>query len=205
MFEQAESLLIFAFLAALLPFAFALSTAYLKINIVFSLVRNALGAQQVPSGMIIIALSISLTCMVMQPVFESSVTKIEQIDFTALDGRNLPEIKKTFQPALDEWREFLLKHAGEKEVNTLREISKQDNFFTLLTAFVLSELKEAFYMGFIMMMPFLLLDFIIANFLAALGMYMFSPILIALPLKILMIVVFDFWNLIFQSLFYSYA
>lgn len=238
MLDQPVSLFSIALLLSLVPVLFAVATAYLKVNVVMLLLRNAIGAQQVPSGMIVMVLSMSLTLMIMQPVFSSAFTRLENVSSEEIKKADLKTIVAIVKDVSKPWQDFVRKHAGESEVATLRQISesahqqdsipslaeseilednsireseslqlteKRSDFPLVLLGFLLTELKEAFFMGFVVMLPFLIIDFVIANLLAGVGMYMFSPVLIALPIKILMIVAFDFWSLLFRGLYLSYV
>lgn len=231
MLDQPISLFSIALFLSLIPVLFAVATAYLKVNIVMLLLRNAIGAQQVPSGMIVMVLSMSLTLMIMQPVFVSTFARLENISSEEIKKADLKTIVVIVKDVSKPWVDFLKKHAGESEVATLRQISesarkkedikslteakkiddvsitshKGSDFSLILLGFLLTELKEAFFMGFVVMLPFLVIDFVIANLLAGVGMYMFSPVLIALPIKILIIVAFDFWSLLFRGLYLSYV
>lgn len=237
MLEQPISLFSLALLLSLVPILFAVATAYLKVNVVMLLLRNAIGAQQVPSGMIIMVLSMSLTLMIMQPVFTTAFARLENVSSEQIKGADLETIFSIIKDVSEPWQDFVKKHAGESEIASLKQISESahektsslvldlpkeatvadeqkdisssissgSDFPLVLLAFLLTELKEAFFMGFVVMLPFLIIDFVIANLLAGVGMYMFSPVLIALPIKILMIVAFDFWALLFRGLYLSYV
>lgn len=209
-------LLLLSFSLALLPVFFSIFTAYLKISIVLGIVKNAIGAQQIPSAMVVMALSLSLTLFVMKPVFIESSNSVSDLKFSELGKNSISEVIKKIEPAYIPWQKFLLRHAGEKELASLAEMQKEISpknssvvktlgFFHLTTAFLLTELKEAFMIGFIIMLPFLVIDLVVANLLTGLGMYMLSPVMISLPIKILVIVGFDAWLLIFKGLFYSYV
>jgi type III secretion protein R len=206
---------------ALLPIAISLVTSYVKVSVVLSMVRNALGTQQVPGTLVIMALSLALTCFIMGPVLEQSWERAKQIDFEKITNstpsiQRLQGIGEVFVP----WREFLEKHSGPRELAALLALdqgggakvisssesmrSQQPPLRVVLPAFVISELKEAFTMGFLVLLPFLLIDLIVANILAGLGMFMMSPAMISLPIKILLFVMSDAWLVIIRGLVLSY-
>ncbi len=209
------NLLLISLALALLPFLVVIGTAYLKINIVLNLFKNAIGAQQVPSGIIIGILSLAISLMVMEPVWDQTSSYLQSSDLlnTKLEKLSLSELINKSALITQPWKEFISQHAGEEELHFLASLlaksqretdETKNNFATTLTAFLLSELKEAFQMGLMVLLPFLIIDFLIANLLAGLGMMMFSPVLLSLPLKIILIVGLDFWQLIIKSLILSY-
>ncbi len=211
-----SNVLLLSVCLAIFPFLVVIGTAYLKVNIVLNLFKNAIGAQQVPSGVIIGTISLAISLMVMEPVWDKSGKLLSSNELFAgkLEEQTISDILKKFTPAMEPWKEFVTKHAGAEELLFLKNLRaengpsvnlQEDGLFLIITAFILSELNEAFQMGLMVLLPFLIIDFLIANFLAGLGMMMFSPILLSLPLKILLIVGLDFWQLIFKSLFLSYA
>ena len=212
-------LILISLCLALLPILFSLISAYLKVSIVLGIFKNAIGAQQIPSGIVIMGLSLAITIFIMKPVFLESNNLLKDIEIQTLQKSKISEVVTVISPALVPYRKFLQKHSGPKEINLLLNLEKKHNpekfiesknnhnpdFFILTTAFLLTELKEAFMIGFIIMLPFLVIDLVIANLLAGLGMYMLSPVLISLPIKLLIIVGFDAWLLIFKGLFYSHV
>ncbi|MEX0598535.1 MAG: EscR/YscR/HrcR family type III secretion system export apparatus protein [Candidatus Paceibacterota bacterium] len=211
------NLLFVSILLAIVPFLMVIGTAYLKVNIVLNIFKNAIGAQQVPSGVIIGTLSLAISLMIMQPVWEKTKTHLLSSNITNSDFRDVKvgDLMQKIEPILQPWKEFIQKNAGENEISFLsnlkntklavKQISADNHLSLTITAFILSELREAFQMGLMILLPFLIIDFLIANILAGLGMMMFSPILLSLPLKILLIVGLDFWQLIFKALFLSYS
>ena len=108
MFDQPVNLLFISLALALLPLFFALATSYLKINIVLSLLKNAIGAQQVPSGMIIMALSLSLTLLIMQPVLTKSISELETLDLSRLKDQQVSDVLNSLKPAFLPWRISIL-------------------------------------------------------------------------------------------------
>jgi len=206
---------------ALLPIALGLITSYVKVSVVLSMVRNALGTQQVPGTLVIMALSFALTCFIMGPVVERSVEKAKEFKLAAV-MTSQPTLEMLSQAAVlfEPWREFLRRHAGARELSALQTLdaeregdgaapsaqlaSGEPAVRVLLPAFVLSELKEAFMMGFLVLLPFLVIDLIVANVLAGMGMFMMSPTMISLPIKLLVFVLSDAWLIIIRGLVLSY-
>jgi len=147
-------------------------------------------------------------------VLSSSLEASRSIKFSLKTLPTLPSLE-TWKPVLEPWEAFLMKHAGERELRVLQEISppksaqqslekRPMDLRSLLTAFILTELKEGFAMGFVLLLPFLVIDLIVSNVLAGMGMFMVSPTLISLPLKLLLFVVSDGWLLLSRSLILSY-
>lgn len=206
---------------ALLPIALSLITSYVKVSVVLTMVRNALGTQQVPGTLVIMALSLALTGFIMGPVVEQSLQKARGLNLGAVMKEHptlemLSSAASVFEP----WRHFLQRHAGARELSALQalDVERADGvepavvstpqadpaIRVLLPAFVLSELKEAFMMGFLVLLPFLVIDLIVANILAGMGMFMMSPTMISLPIKLLVFVLSDAWIIIIRGLALSY-
>ena len=182
---------------AALPLLISLSTSYLKVNIVLNIIKNSLGAQSLPGPIIVASLSLAISFFVMQPLIE----KIPEINIKKIDS-----FRTEIQPLINEWQKFLERNTNSQELEYLIQLNKgEKNLSTLILAFLLSELKEAFLIGLVIMTPFLLIDLAVASILTGMGMYMFSPVLVSLPLKILLIVSLDAWLEIFNGLILSYA
>lgn len=202
---------------ALVPLILGTTTSYLKISIALGMVRNGFGAQQVPGNTIILVLSLTLSLFIMQPVAERLVSRAEQFSFEQLSPRNLTASLRELSLLLAPWKQFLLAHAGGREIDVLmqlRQVSAPvENGFgphdlpcsVLVPAFVLTELKEGLMIGFMLLLPFLVIDLAVANILAGLGMYMMSPTIISLPLKLLLFVSVDGWLLISRGMIASYG
>lgn len=214
---------------ALVPIALGLVTSYVKVSVVLSMVRNALGTQQVPGTLVIMALSFALTCFIMGPVVERSFENAKGVKLASLVNTQ-PNLELLNQAAgiFEPWREFLHRHSGARELGALQSLdaeratadravdaakpepakaptgAEQPALRVLLPAFVLSELKEAFMMGFLVLLPFLVIDLIVANILAGMGMFMMSPTMISLPIKLLVFVLSDAWLIIIRGLVLSY-
>ncbi|GAB6060764.1 flagellar type III secretion system pore protein FliP [Desulfonatronum parangueonense] len=184
------------------------ATCFTRIVIVFSFIRQAMGTQQMPPNQVLASLAIFLTFVIMMPVGK-------EINANALQPYLAEEI--SFQDALFEaeqpMRAFLFKHTREKDLSLFYSItnmerpSNRDDVPTiiLVPAFVISELKTAFQMGFLIYIPFLILDMVVASILLSMGMMMLPPVMISLPFKLLLFVMVDGWNLLIFSLVNGFA
>lgn len=192
----------------LAPAILILLTSFTRIIIVFSFLRNALGTQQMPPNQVLVGLALFLTFFVMSPVFT-------EINSKALSP--YLEGKTTFTDALSEakkpLRKFLLSNTRKKDVFTFMEISggerpkKPEDIpdMVLIPSFVVSELQTAFEMGFLLFLPFLIIDFVVASVLLSMGMMMLPPVMISLPFKILLFVLVDGWALIVGTILKSFS
>jgi flagellar biosynthetic protein FliP len=185
------------------PAILLMTTSFIRIVVVLSLLRQAMGTQQMPPNQIIIGLAMFLTFFIMSPV-------LSQINETALQPYLQEELEDTeaLQLAVVPLREFMLSQVREKDLalmtnmrgEELPESTEDIATLTLVPAFMLSELKRAFQIGFMIFVPFLVIDMIVASVLMTMGMLMLPPIIISLPFKILLFVLVDGWNLIVGSL-----
>ena len=190
------------------PAILLMTTGFTRIVIVLSFVRQAMGTQQAPSNQIVIGLSLFLTFFVMAPIYE-------RVNENALQPYLEKKInqEQALTAALTPMREFMFSQVGEKDLQLLVDISKapqpenQDDIslLTLIPAFMLSELKRAFQMGFLVFVPFLMIDMVVASILMAMGMMMLPPIIVSLPFKILLFVLVDGWALVIGSLVQSFG
>jgi type III secretion protein R len=202
---------------ALAPFVLVMLTSFVKIAVVLSILRNALGTQQVPPNMVITGLSLILTLFVMTPVATRVYNAAGQISdsreiFSQASVRSLYDAAQT---AKEPVREFLGRHAHARDRILFMELAARldpdaaapepEQFQVLIPAFVTSELKEAFEIGFMLFVPFLVIDMVTANVLLAMGMQMLSPVVISLPFKLLLFVIVDGWYLVVRGLVLSYA
>jgi flagellar biosynthetic protein FliP len=202
-----QTLLFFTALS-FLPAVLLLMTSFTRIVIVLSLLRQALGTQAAPPNQVIVGLSLFLTFFVMGPT-------IDRVYAEAYEPFNSNQI--AFDEALKRgevpMREFMLKQTRQADVMLFAKLAKIDPsvksadvpFKVLVPAFVTSELKSAFQIGFLIFVPFLVIDIIVASVLTSLGMVMLSPVLIALPFKLMLFVLADGWNLLLGSLAASFA
>ncbi|WP_236860271.1 flagellar type III secretion system pore protein FliP [Candidatus Formimonas warabiya] len=200
-------LLVILTLLSLAPGFLIMMTCFTRIVIVLSFVRSALGTQQIPPNQIIIGLALILTVFIMNPVLQQVNDQAvkpylaEQISQEeAVEAGSLP-IKK-----------FMLKETREKDLALFLSIAKEERpqnqdavpFRVVLPAFVISELKTAFQMGFLLFVPFLIIDMVVASILMSMGMFMLPPVMISLPFKILLFVMVDGWYLVVKSLVESF-
>ena len=203
------TLQIMALMTALtfLPAMLMMMTSFTRIIIVFSILRQALGLQQTPSNQIILGLTLFLTIFIMSPV-------IEKVNQTAIQPYINEELKplEAVEKASLPFREFMLGQTREDDIALFLRISGQTadspenlSFWVLMPAFVTSELKTAFQIGFMLFLPFLVIDMVVASVLMAMGMMMLSPIIISLPFKIMLFVLIDGWALVMGTLANSFG
>ena len=206
---------------SLVPFLAMIATSYLKIVVVMSLIRNALGIQSIPPNMVINALALILTFYIMAPTVGESWEKLR----TGMKD-NKPEVLYQTDVAVkaaEPFREFLLRQTDEKQVafftRTAEKLWSTQNekgedvpatvdpksFFVLIPSFCVSELTRAFQIGFLVYLPFIAIDIIVSNILLAMGMMMVSPVTISLPFKLLLFVMVNGWTLLIQGLVQSYV
>jgi type III secretion protein R len=204
-------------LVSLLPFVFMSVTAFVKISTVLQIVRSAIGAQSVPSTTVVMALSAALTLLAMAPVGQKIVDRGAPL----FAGDKTPDVVVLVRGAVDAVREplrqFLRANASERERGRFLTVARDarqgdraaaglrdDDLSVLVPAFVVTELTEAFAVGFLIYLPFLVIDLVIANVLLALGMQMLSPTQVSLPFKLLLFVAIDGWGLLSQALVAGY-
>lgn len=200
----------------LAPFAAILVTSYVKLVVVFALVRNSLGVQQVPPNIVLNSLALVFSCYIMAPILLDVGDRLEQSRVFESGRARTADLIAALASAREPLREFLLKHGHERErrffVKTAARIwpaeraSKLDerDFLIVVPAFTLSELAAAFQAGFVIYLCFVGVDLIIANILLALGMSMVSPTVIAVPFKLLLFTSLDGWSALVHSLVLSY-
>jgi type III secretion protein R len=211
---QLDGLTVTLFLAALsvLPLIVVTTTAFLKIVIVLLITRNAIGVQQVPPSIAVYGIAMMLTAFVMAPTLQSVANSVSQ----ALQERPQSNWQRTVSQTVEPLRLFMLKYSKREDreefVERARKLwppeqaaqAKQDDFFVLVPAFMIAEIQAAFEMGFLIYIPFLVVDLIVSNLLLALGMQMVSPMTISLPLKLFLFVAVDGWGKLLRSLLDSY-
>jgi len=190
------------------PALLIMLTSFTRIVIVLSMLRQALGMQQTPPNTVLISLALLLTIFNMSPIFENINTNAFQ---PYMNGKL--DTKHAFEKAMKPLRIFMIKQTHEKDMAVILEINHKkppdnvddiDNIY-IISAYILSELKTAFQIGFVIFLPFLLVDLVVASILMAMGMIMVPPMMISLPLKILMFVLIDGWVLVVQSLMGSFT
>ncbi|MEN9451774.1 MAG: flagellar biosynthetic protein FliP [Pseudomonadota bacterium] len=202
-----QTLLFFTALS-FLPAMLLMMTGFTRIVIVLSLMRQAIGAQAAPPNQVIVGLSLFLTLFVMGPTLDKVYKQAyepfanNQINFTeALERGQVP------------MRQFMLKQTRQSDLGLFSRLAKLEGevkpetvpFRVLVPAFVTSELKSAFQIGFLIFIPFLVIDMIVASVLMSLGMMMLSPVMVALPFKLMLFVLADGWNMLLGSLAASFV
>ncbi len=207
------SLAIVLAILGLLPLFLVVTTSFLKISTVMMLVRNSLGVQQVPPNIALYGLSFILSLYVMAPVIEKTgdAFRNEPGALTSVQA-----IMNTFSKGSEPLRAFLIKNSKAEQraffVNTTKTMwpkeqsdkVKESDFLVLMPAFVVGELTTAFEIGFLLYLPFVVIDLIVSNILLALGMMMVSPSTISLPLKLFLFVMVDGWTQLLHGLVLSY-
>lgn len=195
-------------LLSIAPALLVMFTSFTRMVVTFSLARQALGAPQVPPNQVVVGLSLLLSLIVMAPTFnkinESSVQPLFREEITIGEA-----IKKAEPPI----REFLLRNTRDEELSAMRKVAGEDpqtpaaktSFSALAPAFVLSELRTAFTLGFLIFLPFLVIDLVVASVLMSLGLMFLPPTFVSLPLKILLFVMLGGWTLVAETLVRSFA
>lgn len=234
MFQTNPFLLIILFVGlSLLPFVAMIATSYLKIVVVMSLIRNALGIQSIPPNMVLNALAMILTFYIIAPVASESWGLLQQEMEARRQGTAVASSAPTAAPdatsggdwletdavarAAEPFRAWLSAHTSDREraffVHTAETLWAKDgepatvdpeSYYILLPSFCVSELTKAFQIGFLVYLPFIAIDIIVSNILLAMGMMMVSPVTISLPFKLLLFVMVNGWTLLIQGLVRGY-
>ncbi len=194
-------------LLTIAPSLLLMVTSFTRIAVVFSLLRTALGTQGSPPNQVLVGLSLFLTFFVMQPVFERAYNEGIQ----PLIEERITE-REAFDRAAQPFREFMLRHTREQDLLLFAQMSRQPiatpndtPMQVLIPAFMLSELKRAFEIGFLLFIPFLVIDMVVSSILMAMGMMMLPPVVISLPFKLIFFVLVDGWNMLAGALVQSYG
>jgi len=190
-----------------IPAILILMTSFTRLAVVFTFLRQAVGTQQTPSNQIIAGLALFLTFFIMMPVWQ-------QINNNALQPYLHEEISQgdAFKEAMNPIRKFMFRQTRQKDLSLFVNMAKMDRpknkddipTSVLIPAFVISELKTAFIIGFVLYVPFLVIDMVVASVLLSMGMMMLPPIMISLPFKLMLFVLVDGWNLIVGSMVKSF-
>jgi type III secretion protein R len=212
---------------SLVPFALLMTTCFVKVAVVLSILRSAIGTPQVPPTQVVTGLALILTMYVMAPTAERMYDAVKPVMVTGT-GMGLPagsgltstETLDTLQQASlrakEPLRAFLLKHADRRDRATFHSLALRmrapaersgitdQDLLVIVPAFVTSELRRAFEIGFLLFIPFLVVDMVISNLLLALGMHMLTPTTVSLPFKLLLFVLADGWHLVARGLVESY-
>lgn len=201
-------ILILMTMLTFLPAIVMMMTSFTRIVIVFAILRQALGLQQTPSNQILVGLALFLTFFIMTPVLDrvnsEAVQPYLNEELTALE---------TIEAAAQPFRRFMLEQTRESDIELFVRIAKIEQiespealpFSILVPAFVTSELKTAFQIGFMLFIPFLVIDLVVASVLMAMGMMMLSPVIISLPFKIMLFVLVDGWAMVIGTLAASFG
>ncbi|MCD4757665.1 MAG: flagellar type III secretion system pore protein FliP [Arcobacteraceae bacterium] len=206
-FVKTINIAVILMLFVLAPTLLLMVTSFTRLIIVFGLLRQALGLQQSPPNQIIISLSLILTFFIMEPYAKQ-----------AWENGIQPYMNETinYEVAFDEsvgpFKEFMIKNTREKDLALFYRIKKEENpaniadvpLTLLMPAFVVSELRTAFEIGFLVFLPFLVIDIIVASILMSLGMMMLPPVMISLPIKLIFFIIIDGWHLIIGNLAQSF-
>lgn len=206
-FSNSVQLILALALISLLPFLLISITSFMRIIVVLSMLRSAIGTAQVPPNSVMIALALFMTIYSMAPT-------LEEANKTALVPYNKGQITqaKAVELGLKPFQRFMLKQTRERDLSLFVQFAKipapksmnDIPVYVLVPAFMISELKTAFQIGFLLFIPFVIIDLVVANILLSLGMFMLSPVMVSLPFKILLFVLADGWNLISKGLLLSF-
>jgi len=206
-FSQSVNLLLGVTLITLIPFFLVSCTCFLRTVMVLSLMRQAIGTQQSPPNSVIISLAIFMTIFVMTPTW----TEVSDIAVKPYNEGRITQ-REALELGIKPFRNFMIKHTRDQDLALFLEFSqikRADDYesipiYVLIPAFIISELKAAFQIAFLLFIPFIVIDLIVSNILLSLGMFMLSPAMISLPFKILLFVLTDGWNLIIRGLLVSF-
>jgi type III secretion protein R len=205
---------------SLVPFVLMMVTSFVKISVVLSIVRSALGAQQIPPTQVITGLAIILTVYIMAPVgqamYQAAEVDVLEKGGSLFSSQTVGQLLNAGERAREPLRAFLVKNVTHKDRGLFFNLARkmrtgedrdaigERDFMVIVPAFVVSELKEAFQIGFILFVPFIVIDMVVSNILLALGMQMLSPTTISMPFKLLLFVLVDGWYLIAKGLVVGY-
>lgn len=206
-FSNSVQILIALSLISLAPFLLMSITSFLRIIVVLSMIRSAIGTAQVPPNSILIGLALFMTVYTMAPTFD-------EVNKTAVIPYNKGQMTqmKAFEVGMRPFQKFMLKQTRERDLALFVQFAKipppktanDIPAYVLIPSFMISELKTAFQIGFLLFVPFVIIDLVVANILLSLGMFMLSPVMVSLPFKILLFVLADGWNLITNGLLMSF-
>lgn len=193
---------------SLAPSILVMATSFTRIVVVLSFLRSALGAQQAPPNIVLVSLALFLTSFVMAPTFEKIYDEAVQ---PLLEERITEE--EALGKAIDPMRTFMLRHVRQEDLRLFLDLSDSEIPATpeatplraLAPAFMISELRRAFEIGFLLFIPFLVIDMLVASVLMSMGMMMLPPVMISLPFKLIFFVLVDGWRLVAGSLVQSYG
>lgn len=207
-FSVKLQVLVLMTMLGLLPSMLLLMTCFTRIIIVLGILRQALGLQSSPPNRLLISIALSMTLLLMKPVwqdiYQNAFVPYDEDKMTLVQALSRAEqpirkfmLAQTRKTDLD----LMLRVAGEARSTSAQEV----NFFILMPAFVLSELKTAFQIGFMLFIPFVVIDLVVATVLMSMGMMMLSPVIISLPIKLMVFVMADGWNMVVNTLSMSFG
>lgn len=204
---QTMQILLLLTVLSIAPALLILCTAFTRIVVVFGFLRTAMGTQQLPPNQVLLGLALFLTAAIMSPTIKS-INETAVQPYIAGEIQQAEAIEKGTLPL----KEFMLKQTRQADIALMVEITKSPApqgpedlpFLTVVPAFAISELKTAFTMGFVIFLPFIVIDFIAASTLTSMGMMMVPPVMVSLPFKILLFVLVDGWHLLVKSLYDSF-
>lgn len=222
MTDQPVVMIVLLAALSLLPFVLIMLTSFVKIAVVLAITRNALGAGNIPPTMVVTGLAMVLTIFVMAPVGSRVYADIEPVLADArgaslTSAETVGAMIRAGKAAREPVRAFLATHAHRRARATFTDLARRmrppaeraqvhdTDLLVLAPAFVVSELEEAFAIGFLIFIPFLIVDLVVANVLLSLGMHMMSPATVSLPFKLLLFVMADGWQLVTQGLALGYT
>jgi flagellar biosynthetic protein FliP len=206
--ERAVQLIALLSVLSLAPSILVMTTSFTRIVVVLSLLRSALGTATAPPNTVMISLALFLTAFVMAPTFEQAwETGVKPLT------RNEIPLEQAFERAAVPFKTFMLKNVREKDLALFMDLAggerpegpEQVSLRVLVPAFIISELRRAFEIGFLLFVPFLVIDLVVASILMSMGMMMLPPIVVSLPFKLIFFVLVDGWNLVAGSLVKSYG
>ncbi len=206
--ERAVQLIALVTVLSLAPSILVMVTSFTRIVVVLSLLRTAIGLQTAPPNSVMISLALFLTAFIMMPVFQQSY----QDGIQPLINEEV-ELDEAFQRTAGPFRTFMLEHVREKDLMLFVEMSDSElpespeevSLQVLVPAFMISELRRAFEIGFLLFVPFIVIDLVVASVLMSMGMMMLPPIIISLPFKLIFFVLVDGWSLVAGSLVRSFT
>jgi flagellar biosynthetic protein FliP len=206
--ERVVQLIALLTVLSLAPSILVMMTSFTRIVVVLSLLRTALGAATAPPNAVIVSLALFLTAFVMAPAFQRAY----DVGIKPLINNEVT-VEEAFERSSEPFKGFMLKNVREKDLQLFTDLSKEPvpatpeemSLRILIPAFMISELKRAFEIGFLLFLPFLIIDLVVASVLMSMGMMMLPPVVVSLPFKLIFFVLVDGWSLVAGSLVQSYG
>lgn len=206
--ERALQIIVLVTVLSIAPSILIMVTSFTRIVIVLSLLRTAIGIQQSPPNTVIISLAMFLTAFIMTPIFQKAYDE----GIKPLIAEEI-ELNEAFTKASVPFHEFMRQHVREKDLTLFQDLSRKERPKTpeeislqiLIPAFMISELRRAFEIGFLIFVPFVVIDMVIASVLMSMGMMMLPPVMISLPFKLIFFVLVDGWHIVVGSLVKSFG